>query len=302
MLRELDLVSDLLAVARCDGFTAAAAERHISVSTLSRRIARLESQVGSRLVERASGGYDGLTAAGERVAVDAERLLRVAAALVRVAHEPATRTVRVGVPGMLADHGAESVWRMLQARVAAEVPGVRLAVRSVPFAACESALDDHRVDVMMSQVDPASRGIEPTPLGAVPRILVTGRDHPLAGRPSVSVAEVVDLPLLREATAPARWFRPWVLGDLRPPASRRLVPVRAPSFAQAAVSLTGRVATVTSGTFLESARSRWAAAIIADAPPMILRADVRRADRLAGMGDAVRILADAFARPPAIDS
>lgn len=89
-----------LAVARIGRLTTAAQRLGIDHSTLSRRLSGLEASLGTRLFDRRSTGFV-LTAAGERLLGDAERMESLAitmrAHLDEASHR-VTGTVRLGTP------------------------------------------------------------------------------------------------------------------------------------------------------------------------------------------------------------
>ncbi len=88
------------AVARRRSFALAAAELHVTASAISHQLARLESQLGVRLLERSAHGVR-LSAAGERY------LSRVAGALAAIA--AATDDLKQGVANSLYVHSSPSI-------------------------------------------------------------------------------------------------------------------------------------------------------------------------------------------------
>ena len=75
-----------LAVAECRSFSQAAKRLYISHSTTSRAVAALEEELGVRLLLRGNRIL-GLTAAGETLRVEAQRLLEQAELAVRRVRE-----------------------------------------------------------------------------------------------------------------------------------------------------------------------------------------------------------------------
>jgi DNA-binding transcriptional LysR family regulator len=88
------------AVARRRSFALAAAELHVTASAISHQVARLESQLGVRLLERSAHGVR-LSAAGEQY------LSRVSGALTAIA--AATDDVKQGVANSLYVHSSPSI-------------------------------------------------------------------------------------------------------------------------------------------------------------------------------------------------
>ncbi|MBO1753727.1 LysR family transcriptional regulator [Allobranchiibius sp. CTAmp26] len=97
---ELNLteVASWTVLARAGHYGRAADELHVSTSCLTKRIQRLERQLGTPLMERAPGGVLAITGPGRLFAIRAERLLDDARRLATSTHEPAAPVV-VGVPG-----------------------------------------------------------------------------------------------------------------------------------------------------------------------------------------------------------
>ena len=77
---EMDALRCFLAVARCKSFTRAAEEMFISASTVSRRIAALENELGKSLFRRSSVEIE-LTEAGQRLLPKVEKTLELYDAL-----------------------------------------------------------------------------------------------------------------------------------------------------------------------------------------------------------------------------
>ena len=74
---QLEQLEIFVAVARCGSFTAAAKQLYISHSTTSRAISALEDELDVRLFHRGNR-VNGLTAAGETLLEEAEKLLDAA--------------------------------------------------------------------------------------------------------------------------------------------------------------------------------------------------------------------------------
>lgn len=101
-----DLCKTFVAVADTGSFTAAARRLHTSHPTVSRKIAALEAQLGTRLVARAADGL-ALTADGRTLREHAEAMaaaaLRAEAAVSAAGHE-ARGTVKLSIGATLAAH------------------------------------------------------------------------------------------------------------------------------------------------------------------------------------------------------
>jgi DNA-binding transcriptional LysR family regulator len=188
-----------LAVADHLHFGRAAEELHIAQPVLSRQVRALEKELGAQLFVRDQRSTV-LTAAGRQLQVDSAPLLSEAAALLRRVREAAQgpASFRVGfMPGLL---------------VTAEVRALREAHPEVDVDVLRTGWDnqttvvlDGRVDVSYVRLPVDQRGLALEPLFEEPRVLVVAADHRLAGRSSVSIADLADEHLLQDPDAVPEW-------------------------------------------------------------------------------------------------
>lgn len=192
----------------------AAAQLHVSTSCLSKRIQRLEGQLGTTLVERGPGGVLAITAPGRRFAIRAELLLESARRLERSAHEPAPPVV-VGVPGFDGVRVLE-LWVRHQPRAVQEALKVLVCWLGVAFDQLDLALPSRRVDIMLTAGPSGQPRVTSTRLWPMARIGLVARSHPLSDRRVVPVEQFATLPVLRSSAAPPEWMSLWCLADVRP--------------------------------------------------------------------------------------
>ena len=96
------LLRAFVAIADSGSFTAAADRLHMTQSTMSQQIARLEEAIGRELVDRAARPVR-LTVTGERLLGHARRILSLQSeALTLVAETSGTTSVRIGMPDDIA--------------------------------------------------------------------------------------------------------------------------------------------------------------------------------------------------------
>jgi LysR family transcriptional regulator, carnitine catabolism transcriptional activator len=176
------------AVARAAGFTAAAAQLHMSQSALSRAVADLERQLGVQLLERDTRNVQ-LTPAGIEALRVAERIV--------TAHQAGMRELRRylnGESGTVAVAALPSVAAML-------LPGVVSAFRAqYPLATVRimDGLDGavhHRVltgdaDFAITSADTSATGLEHRPLVHDRFYAVLPPQHRLTQRESVTWADL----------------------------------------------------------------------------------------------------------------
>lgn len=206
---DLRLVRSFAAVAEHRHFGRAAAALHLTQSSLSRQIGRLEAQVGARLLDRTPQGSR-LTGAGEVFLPLATALLRSAtqaSARARSAAEPSRVTV-----GYIANIIVTPAVRELRRTH----PDADVRTRHLAFDEARDALLDHRVDAVVARLPFATGRLHVTVLYDEPRVLVVAYDHRLAGRESVTLDDIADEPMPRGAD-PA-WNAYWRI-DPRPDGS-----------------------------------------------------------------------------------
>lgn len=225
---DLGLIPSFLILIEEGHYGRAAARQHLTSSALTKRVQRLERQVGVPLVHRTSAGVVGPTAAGERFAVAAAPLLVRAAAARQAALTTAPqRMVRLGVPAATNFHR-----RIDLAGIARELrldfPGTCVRCVDVPFPMLDRCLTENRVDVLCT-ITPVQEGaVDSFPLTLTSeRIGVVGERHHLAGAASIDVGSFAAEPMLFNPRAPAAWMSPFWLEDVRPRRDARLVAIDA---------------------------------------------------------------------------
>ncbi|WP_369394833.1 LysR family transcriptional regulator [Streptomyces sp. CG1] len=177
-------------VAEYRHFGRAAEALHTTQPSLSRQIGRLETQLSVRLFERTPQGNH-LTEAGEAFLPLATDLLRAAdraAAGTRAAARPGRITIG-HTPGILV---TPAVRELRHRHPDAEVRTTQLTPGEP-----HQALLDHRADAVIARLPFPTDGLDVTALYDEPRVLVVPLDHRLAGRESVTLADIADEPLPR---------------------------------------------------------------------------------------------------------
>jgi DNA-binding transcriptional LysR family regulator len=263
---DLRLVRYFAAVAEHRHFGRAAAALHVAQPSLSRQIARLETVIGARLLDRTTQGTK-LTEAGEVFLPQAKALLRAAAqatARARAAAEPSRLTVGY-MPGIFVTSAVRELRRQ---QPDADVQAVHLNFNEV-----RDALLDHRVDVAVARLPFATDKLHVTILYDERRVVVVPLDHRLAGKESVTLDDIADEPLPRMRDVDPAWAAFWTI-EPRPNGRR---PPEGP-FVDA---IEDKFEVVAAGQ---------AIAIMADVPGMRLRPDLT-AIRLEGVEPVHVVLA-----------
>ena len=185
---DLRLVRYFTVVAEHKHFGRAAAELLIAQPSLSRQVARLEQQLGARLLDRNPQGTQ-LTEAGEVFLPRAKALLRAAqqaAAATRAAAQP-SRIVIGYTPGLIVTPAVRQLRR--------QHPDADVQTLHLEWNEPRAALLEHRVDVAVTRLPLATDGLHVTILYDEPRVLMVPLDHRLAGKESVTLDDIADEPI-----------------------------------------------------------------------------------------------------------
>jgi DNA-binding transcriptional LysR family regulator len=222
---DLGLAASFLVLVDERHYGRAAARLHLTSPALTKRIQRLERQLGVVLIERGPAGLLCLTGAGQRFANAAGPLLAHAEASREAAlRRPHPYVVRIGIPAGTGEF-------LFRVGLAAIVRGIRrscpeasFTCREVPFPALDGCLADGAVDVLWNSAEVRHPAAESVPLRAsCPLVGVVSAVHPLAEAGSVGVEEFCEEPMLYNPTLAAEWMDPFWLADVRPRREARLV-------------------------------------------------------------------------------
>ena len=180
---DLNLFKAFLAVAESRSFRRAAATLHVTQPAVSRQIARLETELGSRLFER-YGRHVECTPDGEFLVPLAEAIVARTDETVSLMRERAgagVSAVRFGATGMVFAHFLTPI---LTAFVTA-CPSVRLDLSEMNDVGLEEAVVGGRLDCAAFTPWKSTRAAA-RHLLTEEILLVVARDHPLADLPAVT--------------------------------------------------------------------------------------------------------------------
>ncbi|MEV4255873.1 LysR family transcriptional regulator [Spirillospora sp. NPDC049652] len=214
-LRELRY---LTAIADAGNVGRAAAALYVSQPALSYALRRLESEFGVRLFDRHPGGVT-LTPAGRDVIAEARRTLAAAERVPAAAERhrrAASGVLRVGFEAT----GAGELTTRARAEFTRRHPGVRVEPKRFDWGGEVGALRDGRVDVAFAWLPADLSGLRSEVVHTEPRVAGLPAGHPLASRPSLSIMDVADEPLMWTERAPRPWVDWWAVNprpDGRPP-------------------------------------------------------------------------------------
>jgi DNA-binding transcriptional LysR family regulator len=209
---DLRLVGYFVVVAEHRHFGRAATTLRIAQPSLSRQIRRLEQQLGVRLLDRTPQGTR-VTEAGEVFLPRAKALLRSAAqaaAQTRAAAQPSRVTIGY-TTGLIVTPAVRQLRR--------EHPDADVQVVHQDWDKARDALLDHRVDAVMTRLPFPTDQLHVTILYDEPRVLAVAIDHRLAGRKSVTLADIADEPMPQVRHSDPAWSAFWRI-DPRPDGRR----------------------------------------------------------------------------------
>lgn len=161
-----------------------AAERlHIAQPAVSQQVARLERELGVRLLDRSPRRVE-LTSAGQRV-LDAARRTLAAAEQVRVAAEQATTTVRIGAATGLTARLERGIDALRE-----RAPEFDVALVDLPVEAQLNALRQGELDLVLARGVRSVPGLVVLPTWTEPLLAVVSQHHPAAELAAVGLAEL----------------------------------------------------------------------------------------------------------------
>jgi DNA-binding transcriptional LysR family regulator len=209
---DLRLVRYFVAVAEHRHFGRAAEVLRIAQPSLSRQIAKLEQQLGARLLDRTPAGTH-LTAAGDVFLPLAKSMLRAAgtaAARTRAAAEPTRITVGY-LSGIIVTPAVRELRRLH--------PDADVRTQHIEWNEPRIALLEHRVDAVVARLPFATDKLHVAVLYDQPRVVIVPLDHRLAGKESVTIDDIADEPLPRVRDSDPQWSAYWRI-EPRPDGSR----------------------------------------------------------------------------------
>ncbi|MEV5651198.1 LysR family transcriptional regulator [Nocardia sp. NPDC052254] len=204
-MTDLDLAAVRAFVAAVDEqqFSHAATVLGISQQAVSKRIAKLESQLGATLFDRVPSGI-AVTAAGSRFVSHARSLLAVAEAAVAAVHDT-PRPLRVAILGER-DGAMERMRFYLDHHRGSDT---EIVISNV-FETSRDMVVHGRADAAFARAHGGPRPL-PSTIAAAPAYLdpvhlLVGRHHRLAGRSAVTLAEVGEMTVwIPGAGVPSEW-------------------------------------------------------------------------------------------------
>ena len=280
---DLSCVQSLLVVLDEGHYGRAATRMHLTASALTKRIQRLERQLGTTLVTRDGNGLAIPTPAARRFRAPAAQLLSDADRACRLAR--ATRQPRqaltLGVPsggmppplrGILpkAVHEFRTVWS-----------GAQVTCRPVGYAGTQALLDKV-IDVLWTFAPVPHSAVVSVPLSTlIDRVGILSPHHDLTDTDSIGADQFAELPMLYNPAVPDKLMSLFYLGDLRPRKHAQLISADIQSVSSL-MQQVARTCTVTVGALgyiTGSLPPGFSTVYLTGASPLIPYAARRRSDR-----------------------
>jgi DNA-binding transcriptional LysR family regulator len=194
-----------VAVAEELHFGRAAARLHIAQPSLSHEIRKLEQQLGVTLLDRSSRRVE-LTPAGRELLAQGRRLLADSQRAISATRATATERLTVGFYGS----AGGTLLPEILAAFASSHPAAEVSVRELLLGGLTDILNG-TVDVAFTRLIPGQAELEVEVIAIERRFVALPRRHPLAGRESLTFAELHDEsfitnPADRDSGPPTRWL------------------------------------------------------------------------------------------------
>jgi DNA-binding transcriptional LysR family regulator len=272
-LRQLEY---LVAVVEEGGFRPGARRLRIAQPPVSVAIRHLERELGLTLLERSTRGVVATAAGHELVAHAREILDQMGAARHSVAKykRPGRTRIRVGVidrPPV-----AELTRPVLGA---VKRKGIDPALVELPFGNQLEMLLRGDIDVAIVRPPLDHADVEFLPITEEPRCLVVSESHELADEERLSVADILEYPMLG-LCAPSEWSSFWQLDEVRgrPLVSEEVPPASTVRAAQDAVARSSATVTMSLSTMRLSSVQGLRAIALEGASPSVTAIARRRGD------------------------
>jgi DNA-binding transcriptional LysR family regulator len=183
-----------LAVARERNFTRAADRLHVAQPALSRQVRLLEQELGVELLHRTTHEFE-LTEAGEFLLERGPALLSAAEDLWRSVGTYGTGERGAVVIAYGASASYETGPRLLQA-IAQRQPGITITTAVKSVGEIVAGVSDGSIGLGLVRCPPQTPGLETRLIRRERQVVLLRRDHRLASRSAVSLADLSDQSLL----------------------------------------------------------------------------------------------------------
>ena len=195
MQLSLDDFQIFIAVAELANLTRAAERVHLSLTATSVRIRAMEAQAGLPLLHRQPRGVK-LTPAGEIFAHHARRMLQQAEALQRELREECGGGLQGHVRVFANTTAVTEFMPEILARFLAAYPGVSVGLKEQANHEIARGVRDGRAEIGIAAGAVDRQGLQACHFATDRLVLVSAKRHRLARRAQITLAEVIDEPMV----------------------------------------------------------------------------------------------------------
>jgi len=196
------LLRYFIAIADTGTFTRAAEHLHVSQPALSQQIRKLENELGFPLFHRGTRTVS-LTGQGQELLDSARAAVAAADAYDRRARDLSAGSRRL----IIGYRAANDLTRRMLTAFRTRRPQVEVVLRHYPMAAVHAGLDTADVDLALLRLPVDMTGLDSLTLLTEPRVAVLPRDHPLARRASIHLADLDSLSWITTPATDPAWQR-----------------------------------------------------------------------------------------------
>lgn len=184
----------------------AAAACYITTPGIRLSLTRLEDELGCKLFKKTGSGLS-LSKHGKFLLPYAEQITSMIDEC--EAHFASVRKQSSGIPVAFSIGTLEEFAGLPLSRFREENPGVRIEIREGSDSECDAAVENGDVEFALTVGPLSGRRMDTTLLYSSLNALLVHESHPLAGRDSVAVRELRDVPMViqRETTRSSANFR-----------------------------------------------------------------------------------------------
>lgn len=197
---EINQLTLLDVIVNRKSFKKAAEQCFVSTSTLTRQVTAMEAEIGFPIFERSASGVT-LTEQGEVFYRRTQAIPKLYENAVASARQTGRETwpVRVSIFGYLREHVTHACAEMME-----RDPTLDFSFVSCQLLETLPALIDRRVDIfLLTDVQDADERLFVLPIFRTRNCVIVSRNHPLAGRHSVRMAELDGQTVLESVKKPA---------------------------------------------------------------------------------------------------
>ncbi len=187
--REIEIFCTIM---RCRTLSAAAEQLHVTQPALSKALRHCEDRLGYRLFHR-TGGRLNPTAEANVLIASADEVYRKMRSFAMFSAEiggHAGGILRIGATSSV----ASSIVPRAIVALRREFPGVHVVLQMLAVPELEEALASRRVDIGVALspiMAPVRQSVE---IARIPCVVLLRSEHPLAGRSSIMLADLVGMP------------------------------------------------------------------------------------------------------------